>query len=320
MSIVSNWRGIMTTQKNVTFFQSMYGQIAIVFPYLVSAPRYFAEQIQLGDVTQTAGAFNQVQSALSWFVDAYAEIAKWKATVDRLITFRTAMDRLEAAAQAPTIVVTDVPDQRDIGFRGLDLALPDGRLLLSGAHLVLRAGESTLLSGPSGSGKSTLFRAIAGIWPYGSGTIVRPAGARLLFLPQKPYLPIDSLRAVLTYPEPRDGVDDAALAAVLAACELPHLATRLDEQQHWAQLLSPGEQQRIAFARAFLYRPDWLFLDEASAALDEAVETQLYEALPQRLPDTTIVSIGHRPSLRAFHTRHVEIRMVEGHWNLADTR
>ncbi len=175
-----------------------------------------------------------------------------------------------------------------------------------------------LLSGPSGSGKSTLFRAIAGIWPYGSGTIERPVDARLLFLPQKPYLPIDTLRAVLTYPEIRHDVTDAALAEALETCALPALVGRLDEREHWAQLLSPGEQQRIAFARALLLKPDWLFLDEASAALDEVVEGRLYQMLPTRLPATTVVSIGHRPSLRAFHRRHLEIRHADGRWGVAD--
>src|SRR5258706_2929166 len=196
--------------------------------------------------------------------------------------------------------------------------MPRGRSVHCWSDLTHAAGDSVLLSGDSGCGKSTLFRAIAGIWPYGSGTIVRPAGARLLFLPQKPYLPIDTLRAVLTYPEPPGAADDAALAEVLTTCDLAHLVARLDETQHWAQALSPGEQQRIAFARAFLYKPDWLFLDEASAALDEAVETRLYQALPQRLPTTTVVSIGHRPSLRAFHRRHIEIRAADGRWLVAD--
>jgi len=148
--------------------------------------------------------------------------------------------------------------------------------------------------------------------------IERPAAQQFLFLPQKPYLPIDTLRAVLTYPEARDGVGDAELGVLLAQCDLPQLAGRLDERQHWAQALSPGEQQRIAFARAFLVKPDWLFLDEASAALDEPVETRLYQLLPQLLPATTMVSIGHRPSLRAFHARHVEIRVADGRWALLD--
>jgi putative ATP-binding cassette transporter len=316
--VVANWYGIMRRQMYINFFTTLYGQLAIVFPYVVAGPRYFADKITLGELTQTAGAFGQVQSALSWFVDAYPQVAQWKATVDRLTTFMAAMNRIEALdAQTPGIRIVGSPG-RDIVVRDLDLGLPTGDVLLPQASLVLRAGQSTLLTGPSGSGKSTLFRAIAGIWPYGSGTIERPADARLLFLPQKPYLPIDTLRAVLTYPEPRGEVADALLTEVLQTVSLPNLVARLDEREHWAQMLSPGEQQRIAFARALISQPDWLFLDEASSALDEVVEGRLYQLLPQRLPATTIVSIGHRPSLRGFHARVVEIRHADGTWGLHD--
>ncbi len=317
-AIMANWWELIRRQKRLTFFTSGFGQVAVIFPLIMQAPRYFAREIELGQLTQTAGAFNQVQNALSWFVDNYPALAEWKATVDRLTTFTAAIERIETDATAkPGIVVTPVP-ARDIRTVALDLGLPTGQILLPKLALTLRAGEATLLSGPSGSGKSTLFRALAGIWPYGSGTIERPEGARILFLPQRPYLPIDTLRAVLTYPAVRDDVGDDELKAVLEAVDLPQLASRLDEHAHWAQALSPGEQQRIAFARAFLAKPDWLFLDEASAALDEAVETRLYQALPKRLPDTTVVSIGHRPSLRAFHARHLEIRPAGDHWTIAD--
>ena len=318
-AILTNWWAIMRRTKRLTSFTSGFGQVAVIFPLIVAAPRYFAHTIELGQLTQTAGAFNQVQSALSWFVDAYSTIAQWKATVDRLTSFTAAMDRIEATAdETPAIQTKPALAGRDITVRELDLAVPGGQLLLPGVDLILRAGESVLLSGPSGCGKSTLFRAIAGIWPYGKGVIERPAAARLLFLPQKPYLPIGNLREVLTYPAPIDGVTDAMVVDALRACELPQLVDRLDERLHWAQLLSPGEQQRIAFARALLSKPDWLFLDEASAALDESLETRLYQMLPDRLPGTTVVSIGHRPSLRAFHARHLEIRFADGRWGVHD--
>jgi len=318
-AILANWWAIMRRTKRLTSFTVSFGQLAVVFPLIVASPRYFARQIELGQLTQTAGAFNQVQSALSWFIDAYSSIAQWKATVDRLTSFTAAMTRTEAStAEGPSIRVTLAPAGRDIAVRDLDLGLPGERLLLRGANLTLHAGESVLLSGPSGSGKSTLFRAIAGIWPYGAGTVERPEAARLLFLPQKPYLPIDSLREVLTYPAPTNGMSDTVIAEALQACELPQLVDRLGEHRHWAQELSPGEQQRIAFARALLVKPDWLFLDEASSALDESLETRLYQMLPQRLPGTTVVSIGHRPSLRAFHRRQVEIRFADGRWGLHD--
>jgi putative ATP-binding cassette transporter len=316
--VVTNWWAIMRRTKYVNAFTTLYGQLAIIFPYLVTAPRYFSGQIQLGELTQTAGAFSQVQESLSYFVEAYTSVATWRAIVDRLTSFAAAMDRAEEIGLAAPAITIKTDGERDIRIKDLDLALPTGELLLPGASLTLRAGESVLLSGPSGCGKSTLFRAIAGIWPYGSGTIERPAAGQFLFLPQKPYLPIDSLREVLTYPAPVDGVTDAAIAEALRACALPQLVDRLDEREHWAQRLSPGEQQRIAFARALLTKPAWLFLDEASAALDEGIETQLYQLLPKMLPNTTVVSIGHRPSLRAFHTRHVEISLADGRWGLHD--
>jgi putative ATP-binding cassette transporter len=318
-AILANWWAIMRRTKRLTSFTVSFGQLAVVFPLIVASPRYFSRQIELGQLTQTAGAFNQVQNALSWFIDSYSSIAQWKATVDRLTSFTAAMTRTEAStAEGPSIRVTPTPAGRDIAVRDLDLGLPGERLLLRGANLTLHAGESVLLSGPSGSGKSTLFRAIAGIWPYGAGTVERPEAARLLFLPQKPYLPIDTLREVLTYPAPTNGMSDTVIAEALQACELPQLVDRLGEHRHWAQELSPGEQQRIAFARALLVKPDWLFLDEASSALDESLETRLYQMLPQRLPGTTVVSIGHRPSLRAFHKRQVEIRFADGRWGLHD--
>ena len=316
--VVANWWDIMKRTKQVSFFTASFGQIAVIFPFVMMTGRYFSKQVELGQLTQTVGAFSQVQSALSWFVDNYSDIAQWKATVDRLTSFTAGMQQIEAANAAGPAIEVKPAGGRDIAVHGLDLGLPGGKLLLHRAELDLRAGESVLLSGPSGSGKSTLFRAIAGIWPYGTGTVERPPSARLLFLPQKPYLPIGSLREVLSYPAPVEGTTDRAIVEALGACELPGLADRLDERAHWAQALSPGEQQRIAFARALLTKPDWLFLDEASSALDEGLETRLYQLLPERLPGTTIVSIGHRPSLRAFHARHVEIRFAEGAWGLHD--
>ena len=316
--IMANWWAIIRRTKRLTMFTIGFQQLAVIFPFLMIARRYFVTRIEFGVVMQVVDAFSQVQSSLSWFVDQYSGLAEWKATVDRLTSFTAAMEHVETANRAAAIAVEPVPG-RDIAVRDLDLGLPDGSVLLDHAALILRAGEPVLVSGPSGSGKSTLFRALAGIWPYGAGTVERPSAAGCLFLPQKPYLPIGRLRDVLSYPAPIEGVTDADIVDALNACELPQLADRLDESQHWAQLLSPGEQQRIAFARAMLVKPDWLFLDEATSALDEATELRLYQMLPKRLPATTVVSIGHRPSLRAFHTRQVEIRQADGRRGLQDS-
>ena len=320
-NVLTNWWQIMRQTKRLTSFTAGFGQAAVIFPMALAAPRYFAHVIELGPLMQTLDAFGQVQSSMSWFVDAYSAIAPWKATVDRLTSFNAAMTRIEATLQTgPAIhVVPAAEGAHEIRTRDLDLAVPGGRVLLPHAELTLRQGEPVLLSGPSGSGKSTLFRALAGIWPYGAGTVERPSAQRFLFLPQRPYLPIGPLRDVLTYPAPAGQLADAEIIEALRACELAPLVDRLDDAQHWAQLLSPGEQQRIAFARALLVKPDWLFLDEASSALDEATEMRLYQMLPKRLPDTTVVSIGHRPSLRAFHPRQIEIRQTDGLWGLHDT-
>jgi putative ATP-binding cassette transporter len=319
-NVLTNWWQIMRQTKRLTSFTAGFGQAAVIFPMALAAPRYFAHAIELGPFMQTLDAFGQVQASMSWFVDAYSTIAPWKATVDRLTSFNGAMTRIEAANQTDAAIHLVPSDTaHEVRTRDLDLAVPGGRVLLPHANLTLRAGEPVLVSGPSGSGKSTLFRALAGIWPYGSGTVERPSAERCLFLPQRPYLPIGTLRDVLTYPAPVEGMTDDQITDALSACELPQLVDRLDESQHWAQSLSPGEQQRIAFARALLVKPDWLFLDEASSALDEATETRLYQMLPQRLPTTTVVSIGHRPSLRAFHQRQVELRQADGRWGLHDT-
>lgn len=301
-NVVANWWGIMRRQKRLTWFTAGYAQAAVIFPFLVAAPRYFSGAIQLGGLMQTASAFGHVQTALSWFVGAYTRLAAWKATVDRLTGFATAIEALEAR-HAAGLSRRDAPAGGGLSLSGLRLALPDGRVLLSGARLSVAPGERLMVSGPSGCGKSTLFRAIGGLWPFAEGDLAMPAGERVLFLPQRPYLPIASLAAAVAYPDAPETHGHARIAAALADCGLSRLEGRLDEERHWSQELSAGEQQRLAFARALLLVPRWLFCDEASSALDEASERALYGLLVARLPETAIVSIAHRPALAAFHQR-----------------
>ncbi len=305
--VVANWWAIMKRQKTLTWFRAGYNQVAIIFPFVVAAPRYFAGSIQLGGLMQTASAFGQVQDALSWFVNAYTQLAEWKATVDRLTSFRDATQRAQEAAQTTEGVRLAAHDGADVVAEDVSIDLPGGKALLAPLTLDFPRGERVLLTGPSGSGKSTLFRALAGIWPFGRGRVLIPSGARVLFLPQKPYLTIGSLREQLCYPAAADAFKDEELRAALEACGLPQFLGRLDEEQHWAQQLSGGEQQRIAFARALLQKPDWLFMDEATSALDEASEARLYRLLLAELPQTAVVSIGHRASLGRFHRRRLEI-------------
>lgn len=310
--VIRNFFSIVGVQKWLTAFTQLYGSSNSVIPYVVAAPFYFAGQITLGVLNQTAGAFGRVDAALSFFIDRYATLADFKAVVDRLTGFNHSIDNAIERRETSKIIRSEssVPD---IAIRDLQLDLPDGRTIAAIPTLDLRKGERTLLVGPSGSGKSTLFRAIAGIWPFGSGTVGLPAGQDVMLLPQRPYIPIGSLRGAIAYPALEDAFDEAALRAALAAVHLPALADRLDEEANWSQSLSGGEQQRVAVARALLAKPAWLFLDEATSALDEPLEAAIYKAVNEKLPETTVVSIGHRSSLIAFHDRRIEMRPGTDH-------
>jgi putative ATP-binding cassette transporter len=308
-AVIANWWSIMLKQKQLGWFTSFYGQVAIIFPFVVAAPRYFSGAAPLGTIFQTASAFGQVQSALSWFISAYSSFASWKATVDRLTGFDRAIARAEEEAKVQKgerIEGSNPQADSGLSLEHVTLALPQGAPLLADASVRLAPGENVLVSGPSGSGKSTLFRALAGIWPYWSGKIGLPKGARLLFLPQKAYLPIGSLKNAVAYPAQAESVSDAEVVEALGAVGLAPLAGNLAREENWAQVLSGGEQQRVAFARALINKPDWLFLDEASAALPEQAQADLYALLHDRLPQTTLVSIGHRDSLAQFHSKRLK--------------
>ncbi|KQM52726.1 ABC transporter ATP-binding protein [Pseudomonas sp. Leaf15] len=297
-----NYWDIMKVSKRLTFFTAGYEQIAVVFAFIVAAPRYFAGKIELGELMQINSAFGNVQGNFSWFITAYSDLASWRASSDRLLSFHEAMSRNEQ--RAPAIDVRPHGEQLVVKDLGMDLA--DGRRLLTDADMTVEPGQRVMLSGRSGSGKSTLLRAMGNLWPAGHGSIRLPA-ARYLFLPQKPYLPIGSLKAVLSYPQDDSTYPAERYAQVLETCRLPHLVSRLDEANHWQRMLSPGEQQRLAFARALLFAPQWLYMDEATSAMDEEDEANLYQALIDELPGLSIVSVGHRSSLKRFHGRHVRI-------------
>ena len=309
--VVQNFLQLVGVQKILTAFTSGYGQAAVVFPFLLTAHNYFSGRVTLGDLMQTNSSFGQVQDALSFFVDAYSTVALYKAIVDRLTGFDETMQRAAAVAAETHMLNRHEAATGELNVDDATLSAPTGETILTVPHLALEAGHDTLIAGPSGSGKSTLFRAIAGIWPYAEGTLTVPAGKSLMLLPQQPYIPLGTLREAVTYPAQEGAYDDAAIRDALTAVELSHLIPRLDEAHPWQQRLSGGEQQRIAIARALLARPDWLLLDEATAALDEKLEKAVYKVIADKLPDTTVVSIGHRSTLNALHDRRVIMELQE---------
>jgi putative ATP-binding cassette transporter len=317
-SVLSNYLTLIRKQKNLIGFTSFFGQAAVIFPFLVAAPRFFSGAIQLGELMQIASAFGRVQDALSWFVDNYASLASWRATTDRLTSFEDNLiataQQIKAQAAAKTRTTTDPAAAVDVlAADNLAIQLPNGQLLLEQLTLTAAAGDRVLLKGPSGSGKSTLFRVFAGIWPFSKGQTQLPAGA--MFIPQRPYFPDGPLRDALAYPQPASVYSDAALQQALTDALLPALCSRLDEQDAWSQKLSGGEQQRLAIARVLLKKPQWIFADEATAALDEAAEKTLYEKLQAHLQSVKggMLSIAHRPTVAAFHNRQWVLEKTPDH-------
>ena len=305
--VVENWLAIMQRTKKLTAFTATYSQASVIFPYVLVAPAYFAEKVQLGGMMQTASAFSSVQDSLSFFITSYRTLAEWQSVVARLSGFEESIRNAAALTTKENIIHVGSDDKAAIDLEKLLVSLPNGTPLVTADGFSIRGGERTLLTGPSGSGKSTLFRAIAGIWPFGTGSIAIPSQATLMMLPQRPYFPVGSLRAAIAYPAEPSAFSPEQVGETLSAVGLPKLALRLDEDAHWNRTLSLGEQQRLGIARALLHKPQYLFLDEATASLDEPSEAALYQLLKDRMPATTMVSIGHRSTLEAFHQRNVKL-------------
>ena len=284
------------------FLSVGYDQIAIIFPFLVAAPRYFAKLLTLGNVLQVVDSFGQVKDALSWVVQNYPTLALWGSIVERLDGFETEIGRTKQMHQAAMAVLGPSPDLGVVALQDLSLYLPgQDQPLTAPLSMDFAAGRSLLISGPSGCGKSTLLRAMSGLWPFTKGRILLPEGATVMVLPQNPYLPVGSLRAALTYPSPETRIDEARILEALSLCRLDHLKDRLSIEENWALILSVGEQQRVAWVRVFLHRPQWLFLDEATSALDEKTQNGIYQALQEHLPRTTMISVAHTQSPREHH-------------------
>ncbi len=316
-AVVENWLQLMSRTKKVTAFTASYSQASVIVPYVLIAPAYFANKVQLGGMMQTASAFGSVQSALSYFVSYYRQLAEWQAVINRLDGFEKGLESAEAlGASADRIEVA--PRGASVDVDDLRVTLPGGRALVSADRFSIKPGERVLMTGPSGSGKSTLFRAIAGIWPFGSGKISIPADASMMMLPQRPYFPVGSLRDAIAYPAKTGEFPDQAIGEAIKAVGLPRLADMLGESGHWNRTLSLGEQQRLGLVRALLHKPQFLFLDEATASLDEPAEANIYRLIADRLPATTVVSIGHRSTLGAFHSRKVALAPAAEGFTLQD--
>ena len=296
-AVIKNFWQLMKKTKHLNFYASGYGQLAVIVPLIMAAPRYFAKEIQLGGLMQISSAFGRVQDALSFFVDSYDTLASLAAVINRLAGFT---EHMEDAQKIRSKVTTATAPELKIS--ALNVSLPTGRELLKKLSLQLQNTKSLLVTGSSGCGKSTLLRTLAGIWNYASGEISLPSNSRVMFLPQKPYLPLGTLRRALIYPAvEKDSPPDDKLKKILQLVELPALADKLDEVDDWSRILSLGEQQRLAFARVLLSTPDYIFLDEATSALDEPREVEMYELLREELPKVTIVSVGHRSTLFKMH-------------------
>ena len=309
--VISNFWQLMKQTKILNFYVNGYAQLAVIVPLILAAPQYFAGAIALGGLMQTVSAFGRVQDALSYFVESYDSIAQLAAVVKRLDTFNEHMERAEMVENG---VRPQTADDTELRVENLRVQLPDSRVLLENCSLTLPAGSRLLVTGSSGCGKSTLLRTLAGIWPYGKGKLSLQKNSRLLFLPQKPYLPLGSLHRALYYPGTAAGSDEA-LQAVLVKVGLDEFVTRLDEVDDWSRILSLGEQQRLAFARVLLQKPDWVFLDEATSALDEPREAEVYELLKKELPQMGVVSVGHRSTLYAQHEQELKLA-GDGNWQL----
>lgn len=303
--VIRNFWALMKRTKLLNFYVNGYAQLAVIVPILMSAPKYFSGDMQLGGFIQTLSAFGRVQDALSYFVEAYDTIAQYVAVIRRLGGFT---GHMEAAENMQASFGFDSRDDiNGLVLQDVQVELPDGRRLFEGLSLAVPAGKYLIVSGNSGCGKSTLLRALAGIWPYGCGNVSLPSGWRSMFLPQRPYLPLGSLRRAIYYPQPVPENESADLRELLERFGIGSLADRLDEVDDWSRILSLGEQQRLAFIRILLFRPDIVFLDESTSAMDEQREAEAYDILKELLPEMAVISVGHRSTLFKKHDKRLQL-------------
>ena len=309
--VVARWFGVIVWQGRMLWLNGANYVLAPAIPLLLGAPKYLSGEMTLGSLMQAAAAFVQVQTALSWLADNAMRLADWFAASHRVTQLSDAIDRLDTSlgpvGHGETIKLGDSPDT-NVYLRHLNIALHDGKLMIDGAEAVFAPGEKVLVKGDSGTGKSTLIRAMAGLWPWGSGEILRPPGATIAFMPQRPYFPLGTLRGALLYPHPDSAVDEAHIREMLVRCGLGHLIARLDETDQWGSLLSGGEQQRLAFARVLINPPDILIMDEPTSSLDELSQFRMMEYMRDLLPNAMVLHAAHRPGLDHFHDREIQLK------------
>jgi vitamin B12/bleomycin/antimicrobial peptide transport system ATP-binding/permease protein len=305
--VIGAMRRISLGLARLTWITSGYGWFAIAVPVVVALPGYLRGSLDLGGLMMIVGAFNQVQQSLRWFVDNFPQIANWRASVTRVAEFRDAMCLLDSYENEVEQIKLEPHGMGNLSFENVSVLFADGKEVITDATAHIIPGDHVLIAGESGSGKSTLFRAIAGLWPWGSGTIYLPPRDDMMFLPQRPYLPLGTLRDAISYPKGAAAYGQQDIAAALERVNLGDLIERLDEDQRWDKVLSLGQQQRLAFARVLLQRPRWVFLDEATAALDDENQDLIMSIFTRELPETTIISIGHRAGLEAYHTRTLHL-------------
>ncbi|CAF1401300.1 unnamed protein product [Rotaria sordida] len=314
-AVMSNFREIMSCSLNLDWFSHSFSHISDIFPFLVASTRYFSKEITLGDLIQIGSSFTRVQTSLSFIAKSYGTIAQWRAETKRLIDLANALENLHEAKRNSKIKIVHKLKEQNIRIEELTAKLPlsiyatSPQILIANFSWIFKSYQSVLITGPSGCGKSTLLRILAGIWPYGHGTITMPLGDTIEFVPQKPYCPLGTLRHCFTYPSTtfRLSMDDRNIERILRLCQLESLANRLDDIEDWSFILSSGEQQKMIFVRILLHQPKWLFLDEVTSSLDERSETHLYSTLLRELDSrSTIISVGHRKNLQKFHQIQLE--------------
>jgi putative ATP-binding cassette transporter len=313
-NIASNFTKIIIVRKRLMWLTTGYSHISVIFAIVVASPRYFHGQIHLGQMFQIIDAYNHVQTGFSFIIDSFTRLAQWRAVINRLNSFLACINAVRLAKLDQERQMLQKKQGKFL-ISNVSISQPDGQSLVNNLTLPITRGERLMITGPSGCGKSTLLRTLAGLWPFATGHIAVPCEGRIMFVPQKSYLPIDQLRKVLLYSGATQGVADHELIHTLQECRLPHLADKLAESRDWGQVLSLGEQQRLAFARILLLKPDWLFLDEATSALDEPTEQLVYERIAARLKNTAIVSVGHRNTIIQYH-KHQLILDGQGNWKI----